>query len=63
MATFVYNSVEAVEKFRSYREEVEEHFGSYKMAEAFLNGLIDWDGNELCDYCGKNCKCGPLDWY
>jgi hypothetical protein len=59
----VYETVEDVEKFRTYREKVEDHFDSYTLAEAFLNGLIDWDGNELCDYCGKDCRCGALDWF
>jgi len=62
MPFYIYNSVEDVNKFRSYTEEVANHFGSDSMAEKYLDGLIDWDGNELCDNCGKNCTCGALDW-
>ena len=43
----VYNSVEDVEKMRSWTEKVAEHFGSDQMAEHYLNGLIDWDGREI----------------
>jgi hypothetical protein len=60
MAYFVYESVENVENFQKYTESVADHFGSDAMAEKYLDGLIDWDGYELCDYCGSNCTCGNL---
>jgi hypothetical protein len=52
-----YRTAEDVEKFQKYTESVAEHFGSDTMAEKYLNGLIDWNGNELCDYHGS----GPCD--
>jgi len=32
---------------RTNRENVDEHFGCYALSEAYLNGLIDWDGYEV----------------
>ena len=62
MAVFIYQTVEDVDKFRRYTSEVAEHFQSDKMAEDYLNGLIDWDGNPLCDIHGKGpCYCLDLD--
>jgi len=50
MSSFIaWETPEDVEKFRNYRESVEEHFGSYQMAEHFLNGLVDWNGNPIND--------------
>jgi hypothetical protein len=63
MGFVIYKSVEDVENFRTYTEKVAEHFGSDAMAEKYLNGLIDWDGNEICDYCHGKCHCGALDRY
>lgn len=63
MAYVIYKTVEDVQNFRTYKEKVAEHFGSDVMAEKFLNGLIDWEGHELCDNCGNNCTCGILDGY
>lgn len=62
MTFIVYESVEDVKEFQRYNEEVANHFGSDMMAEKYLNGLIDWDGNEICDNCGVSCRCGALDW-
>lgn len=64
MADFVrYETVEDVEKFRRYTLEVAEHFQSDGLAENYLNGLIDWNGNELCDIHGAGgCPCLDLDW-
>lgn len=62
MTFYVYQSVEDVKKFQRYTEEVARHFGSDMMAEKYLDGLIDWDGNEICDNCRGACKCGALDW-
>lgn len=59
---YVYESVEDVQKFQKYTESIADHFGSDAMAEKYLNGLIDWDGNEICDYCHGPCICGALDW-
>jgi hypothetical protein len=46
MEFFVYKNVEDVEKFQRYTESVADHFGSDTMAEKYLNGLIDWNGDE-----------------
>jgi hypothetical protein len=45
MSFIVYDSVETIEKFRSYTEEVADHFGSDTLAEHYLNGFINWDGS------------------
>lgn len=45
MGFVIYQSVEDVKKFQKYTESVAEHFGSDQMAEHYLNGLVDWDGN------------------
>ena len=48
MAYIVLQSQEDIDKLREQREKDVEHFdGSYILAEAFWNGLIDWDENEL----------------
>lgn len=57
MAFVVYNSVEDVKEFQSATERVVEHFGSEAMAEKYLDGLIDWDGHEICGYCKRACYC------
>lgn len=63
MSFVVYNSVEDVENFRRYTSEVAEHFQSDLLAEQYLNGLIDWNGNPVCDIHGSNpCHCFDLDW-
>lgn len=49
MASVVYNSVEDVREFQKYTESVADHFGSDILAEQYLNGLIDWDGNPAED--------------
>lgn len=45
MATYVYQSVEDVDKFRRYTESIAQHFGSDTLAEHYLNGFINWDGS------------------
>jgi len=47
MGYVVYTSVEDVSDFRNYTASVAQHFGSDMMAEKYLDGLIDWDGNEM----------------
>lgn len=62
-SSVVYNSTEDVDKFRRYTSEVAKHFQSETLAEHYLNGLIDWDGNELCDIHGSGpCRCLDIDW-
>lgn len=64
MAEFVvvYETAYDVDQFRKHTESVADHFGSDAMAEKYLDGLIDWDGNELCDIHGSGpCHC--LDWF
>lgn len=45
MPFVVYSSVEVVDEFRNYTEDVAAHFGSDTMAEQYLNGFINWDGS------------------
>jgi hypothetical protein len=48
MGYIVLRSQEDIDRLREQREKDVAHFdGSYALAEAFWNGLIDWDGNEL----------------
>jgi hypothetical protein len=42
-------------------DEIAEHFQSNALAEDYLNGLIDWDGNEICQYCVSACY-HPVLW-
>lgn len=59
----IYQSVKDVENFRKYTSRVADHFDSEVMAEKYLDGLIDWNGNELCDIHGAGgCHCLDLDW-
>ena len=44
---YVVITEESLEALRQQRVKIDEHFGSYAASEAYLNGLIDWDGNEL----------------
>lgn len=44
---YVVINEESLEALRKSREKIDDHFGSYVSSEAYLNGLIDWDGNEL----------------
>lgn len=61
MPFVVYRNTEDVENFRKFTNAIADHFQSDSMAEKYLDGLIDWDGNELCDYHGSGpCHC--LDW-
>lgn len=60
MPYVMFNSVKDIEDFRDHRRKVEDHFESYTLAEAYLNGLIDWNGNEICDYCPGECNCGDF---
>jgi len=62
MTTYIYQTTEDVQKFRNYTRAVADHFGSDLMAEHYLDGLIDWDGNPLCDDHGSGpCHC-EADW-
>ncbi len=49
------------EKGRTTQDVVDHFGGSVKLAEAYLNGQIDWDGNEICEYCGGPCY-SPVEW-
>jgi hypothetical protein len=49
MGFVIWNSPEDVEKFREYREAIADHFHSERLAAAYLDGLIDWNGNEIWD--------------
>jgi hypothetical protein len=38
-----------MEAWQEHTKKVQEHFQSDAQYEAYLNGLIDWDGNEIDD--------------
>ncbi len=45
----IFGSTEDVHAFQRFTESVADHFGSDQMAEHYLNGFIDWDGNPTED--------------
>lgn len=46
-AEYVVLTEDGIEKWRQYTDRVYDHFGSDAAYEAYMNGLIDLDGNEL----------------
>ncbi len=53
MARYViYGSVQNVEDFQKCTQRIADHFDSDVLAERYLDGLIDWNGNELDDPSG-----------
>lgn len=53
--------LETAQDVKDFREAAEQHFKSSVLAEKYLDGLIGWDGAEICDYCYGPCECGALD--
>lgn len=50
MSYVLYETVQDVQAMQNYNESVAQHFGSDAMAEKYLDGLINWDGQEIDDY-------------
>lgn len=53
----------AIKAVQDRNRKVADHFDSETLAENYLNGLIDWDGNEICDIHGAGgCPCLDPAW-
>jgi hypothetical protein len=47
---YVVLNEETMESWRNLTDKIYSHFNSDAQYEAYMNGLIDWDGNEIEEY-------------
>lgn len=57
MAQIVILGSDAIKDVQKQNDKIAEHFRSVSLAESYLNGIIDWDGNSICGLCKTACYC------